>query len=94
MFVGHNFIVTFHESPSSEIGMVRKRVMEDKNTINKGVMYIFYSVMDEIVYEYFPSIYKSEDELNEIETKKKNQDLIENYVKHPYAKKLLVLLCL
>ncbi|MEK4065180.1 hypothetical protein [Peribacillus sp. FSL R5-0717] len=34
---------------------------------------------------------KSEDELNEIETKKTNQDLIENYVKHPYAKKLLVL---
>ncbi|MET3322673.1 UNVERIFIED_ORG: DNA modification methylase [Peribacillus simplex] len=24
IFVGHNFTVTFHESPSSEIGMVRK----------------------------------------------------------------------
>ncbi|MFE5429689.1 hypothetical protein [Peribacillus simplex] len=52
-------------------------------------MYIFYSVMDEIVEEYFLSIYKSEDELNEIETKKTNQDLIENYAKDPYAKKLL-----
>ncbi|MCM3673117.1 Mg2+ and Co2+ transporter CorA [Peribacillus sp. V2I11] len=45
--------------------------------------------MDEIVDEYFQSIYKSEDEMNEIETKKTNQDLIENYAKHPYAKKLL-----
>ncbi|MFE5431679.1 magnesium/cobalt transporter CorA [Peribacillus simplex] len=78
IFVGHNFIVTFHLSPSSEIGMVRKRVMEDKNTINKGVLHIFYSIMDKIVDEYFPSIYKSEDELNEIEMNKTNQDLIEN----------------
>ncbi|MGJ3196414.1 hypothetical protein [Peribacillus frigoritolerans] len=35
-----------------------------------------------------PSIYKSEDEYNEID-EKTNQDLIENYAKHPYAKKLL-----
>lgn len=78
IFVGHNFIVTFHSSPSSEIGMVRKRVMEDKNTINKGVIHIFYLIMDKIVYGYFPSIYKSEDDLNEIETNKTNQDLIGN----------------
>ena len=34
--------------------------------------------MDKIVDEYFPSIYKIEDELNEIETNRTNQDLIEN----------------
>lgn len=78
VFVGHNFIVTFHLLPSNEIGLVRQRVMADKNSINKGIMYIFYLIMDKIVDEYFPSVYQIEDDLNEIETKKRNQDLIEH----------------
>jgi magnesium transporter len=72
--VGHNFIVTFHQSPSVEIEMVQKRLIEDKNVLNKGAMYIFYLIMDKIADEFFPNVYQIEDELNEIEA---NQNLIE-----------------
>ncbi|MGG0413684.1 magnesium/cobalt transporter CorA [Peribacillus simplex] len=78
IFVGHNFIVTFHLLPSNEIGLVRQRVMDDKQSISKGLMYIFYLIMDKIVDGYFPSMYQIEDELNEIELKKGNRDLIGN----------------
>ncbi len=81
VFVGHNFIVTFHLLASNEIELVRKRVLEDNNSINKGLLYIFYLIMDKIVDEYFPSIYQIEDNLNEIETKKTNQNLIKNVYK-------------
>ncbi|MCK1992376.1 magnesium/cobalt transporter CorA [Peribacillus muralis] len=78
IFLGHNFIVTFHLLPSNEIGIVRQRVMDDEKSINKGLMYIFYLMTDKIVDGYFPSMYRIEDELNEIESKKSNQDLIGN----------------
>ena len=55
IFVGQNFIVTFHLSPSPEIEMVRQKLIADKNILKKGSMYIFYSIMDKIVDEYFPS---------------------------------------
>lgn len=74
VFVGHNFIVTFHQSPSVEIEMVQKRLIEDKNVLNKGAMYIFYLIMDKNADEFFPNVYQIEDELNEIEA---NQNLIE-----------------
>jgi magnesium transporter len=77
VFVCKNFIVTFHLSSSPEIEMVQQKLMEDKNTLNKGALYIFYLLMDKIVDEYFPTIYKIEDNINEIETKEANQKLIE-----------------
>ncbi|MBC2580505.1 magnesium/cobalt transporter CorA [Clostridium sp. DJ247] len=81
VFVGENFIVTFHLSPSPEIEMVRQKLMGDNNTLNKGALYIFYLIMDKIVDEYFPTIYKIEDSISEIETKETNQNLIEGIFK-------------
>jgi len=78
VFVGESFIVTFHLSPLSEITMVRQRLLEDKDILNRGALYIFYLLMDKIVDEYFPAVYKIEDELNDIETKAANKYLIED----------------
>ncbi|PLR69369.1 MULTISPECIES: magnesium/cobalt transporter CorA [Bacillaceae] len=78
IFVGKNSIISFHLSPSSEIEMVQQKLMGDNNILNKGAMYIFYSIMDKIVDEFFPTIYKIEDSISEIETKEANQDLIES----------------
>ncbi|MDQ0861024.1 magnesium/cobalt transporter CorA [Bacillus sp. V2I10] len=78
IFVGKNFIVTFHLSPSSEIAMVLQTLMGDNNILNKGTLYIFYLIMDKIVDEFFPTIYKIEDSISEIETKEANQNLIES----------------
>lgn len=78
VFVGSHFIVTFHFSPSRQIEMVRKRLMENEKTLSRGSIYVFYLIMDKIVDEYFPNIYRLEDALNEIETKKTIQNLIED----------------
>ncbi|USK36532.1 magnesium/cobalt transporter CorA (plasmid) [Bacillus sp. F19] len=78
VFVGKNFIVSFHLSSSTEIDMVRQKLMEDNNALNKGALYIFYLIMDKIVDEYFPTIYKIEDNISEIETKEANKNLIES----------------
>lgn len=78
VFVGERFIVTFHFSATPEIVMVRQRLMGDKDVLNKGALYIFYILMDKIVDEYFPAVYKIEDELNEIETNDADKHLIED----------------
>ncbi len=78
VFVGKNFIVTFHLSPSNEIQLLQRRLMEDSTVWDKGALYIFYLLMDKIVDEYFPNIYKIEDNVNEAEMKEINPDLIED----------------
>lgn len=78
IFVGKNFIVTFHFSSSPEIVMVRHRLMGEKDILHKGALNIFYLLMDKIVDEYFPAVYKIEDELSRIETKDPNKHLIED----------------
>ncbi|CAH0344124.1 magnesium/cobalt transporter CorA [Bacillus sp. CECT 9360] len=77
VFVGENFIVTFHLSASPEMQMVHQRLMEDDNSLDKGTLYVFYLIMDKIVDEFFPNIYKIEDDLNEFETKEANKNFIE-----------------
>jgi magnesium transporter len=78
LFVGKNNIVTFHLAPSSEIEMVQKRLLSDKNALRKGAMYTFYLIMDKIVDEYFPNLYQLEDSLNEIEAKDAYKDVMKD----------------
>ncbi|MFO1443739.1 magnesium/cobalt transporter CorA [Bacillus sp. Bva_UNVM-123] len=78
IFVGENFIVTFHQSSLTEIVMVRQRLLEDKEILKRGALYIFYLLMDKIIDEYFPAVYKIEDELSNIETKERNKYIIED----------------
>lgn len=77
VFVGEKFIVTFHSTSSAEMQMVHQRLMEDENSLNKGTLYVFYLIMDKIVDEFFPNLYKIEDDLNEFETKEADKNFIE-----------------
>jgi magnesium transporter len=77
IFLGHNFIVSFHSLQSLEVEMVRQRLYSDESSLDKGSKYVFYQLMDKIVDEYFPSIYQIEDNLNELETKEAEDNLIE-----------------
>ncbi|WNS73554.1 magnesium/cobalt transporter CorA [Bacillus sp. DTU_2020_1000418_1_SI_GHA_SEK_038] len=78
VFVGKNFIVTFHLTPSSEITIVRQKLLADDFHYKKGALHLFYQLMDKIVDEYFPAVYKIEDKLNEIELKDAKKDLMNN----------------
>lgn len=76
VFVGKNFIVTFHLTPSPEITLVKQKLFADPSYYQKGVLHLFYQLMDKIVDEYFPAVYKIEDELNEVELEDARQDLM------------------
>ncbi|MBD0383663.1 magnesium/cobalt transporter CorA [Paenibacillus sedimenti] len=67
LFLGKNFIVTFHFNPSREIEDAWCRIAEQKKGVDKGHMYATYLVMDKLVDQYFPCVYQIEDQLNEIE---------------------------
>jgi magnesium transporter len=77
IFLGHNFIISFHYLQSSELELVRQRLMSDKINLEKGSKYVFYQIMDKIVDEYFPSLYRIEDSLNELEAQDADENLIE-----------------
>lgn len=75
-FVGANFIVSFHLKAQPELEAVRQKLFKSEKVLKRGVLYLFYLMLDEIVDEYFPNVYKIEDALNEIEIQEANQQLI------------------
>lgn len=68
MFLGKNFIITFHSAPSEEIDEAWKRMCEQQNLWEKGHLYAAYLVMDILVDQYFPAVQQIEDQLSEIES--------------------------
>ncbi|MBW7458147.1 magnesium/cobalt transporter CorA [Paenibacillus sepulcri] len=75
MFWGSNFIVTFHSRPLKEMDEVWQRMAEHQRLREKGNVYLAYFIIDKLVDEYFPSLYRIEDQLNEIEIRGKNVPL-------------------
>lgn len=79
VFVGENSIVTFHLSDSPEIAMVFQKVKQDNDKIIKGgSLHVFYLLLDKIVDEYFPIIYKLEDTIGDLDDKSGSPDLMED----------------
>ncbi|RPK14689.1 magnesium/cobalt transporter CorA [Priestia endophytica] len=74
-FVGEKFIVTFHRMPSKEVTQVWDRLSVKENTGKWDTFYVFYQILDKIVDNYFPLIYKIEDELNKIEHNTTNKSM-------------------
>ncbi|MBO1513323.1 magnesium/cobalt transporter CorA [Metabacillus bambusae] len=74
-FVGENFIVTFHRMPSKEVNQVWDRLLSQKSIEIWDTFYVFYQILDKIVDNYFPLIYKIEDELDKIEDNTQNKSM-------------------
>ncbi|WP_062106972.1 magnesium/cobalt transporter CorA [Bacillus niameyensis] len=74
-FVGENFVVTFHHTPAKEITHVRERLLSEKNITKWDPFYVFYEILDKIVDNYFPLIYKIEDDLDKIEDNTQNKSM-------------------
>ncbi|MFL0475700.1 magnesium/cobalt transporter CorA [Priestia sp. 179-F W1.4 NHS] len=69
LFIGENYLVTFHFKPVISIKTVQQRLLQYHSGFNKGVSYIAYAVLDQLVDDYFPIVYEIEDKLNEIESR-------------------------
>jgi magnesium transporter len=76
MFVSKDFIVTFHKEPLEEIEYLWEQ-MEKSESFRKGPFFLMHLVIDKMVDEYFPIIYKIEEELNRIEDNTKNESVSE-----------------
>ncbi|MCM3116826.1 magnesium/cobalt transporter CorA [Neobacillus sp. MER 74] len=66
-FLGENFIVSFHLSPSTEIEAVWKRFTESTNIEKWEPTHVLYLVLDKMVDSYFPQVFKIEERLTEID---------------------------
>ncbi|TYR81479.1 magnesium/cobalt transporter CorA [Priestia megaterium] len=75
MFIGQNYIVTFHFKDFWGIETVLERLSTDPHLFDKGATYIAYAIIDKVVDDYFPTVYQIEDELNEIENKSEKRSI-------------------
>lgn len=69
MFFGENYVVTFHFEQLTELEDARERIIRNPNKWDEGHVFTAYQVIDKIVDNYFPILYKIEDHLNDIEEK-------------------------
>lgn len=67
LFIGKNFVVTFHNTSVHELDLVREKLQRDAKFWERGAIYAMYQILDKVVDSYFPLVYKIEDHLNEIE---------------------------
>ncbi|WP_042224466.1 magnesium/cobalt transporter CorA [Oceanobacillus manasiensis] len=74
-FVNENYIVTFHRTEAKEITNVWEMLKAGRNTDVWDTFYVFYQILDKIVDNYFPLIYKLEDELDLIENNTRDRSM-------------------
>lgn len=78
LFLGENYIVTFHQEVSKEVENVWERFEHTSNIEEWEPIQVLYHVLDKIVDNYFPLVETIEDTLNEIDenSNKKSMGLL------------------
>jgi len=72
-FLGPRGIVTFHLAASQEIEETWRRMQDPDIRRGKDHNYVAYMLVDKLVDNYFPTLYKIEDQLNDIEDQGENR---------------------
>ncbi|MFC0214460.1 magnesium/cobalt transporter CorA [Paenibacillus chartarius] len=68
IFIGKQFIVTFHHEAQPEVDDAWGKMLEHKKMRQRGRLYAMYLVVDKLVDNYFPAVYEIEDQLLNVET--------------------------
>ncbi|MCZ0754289.1 magnesium/cobalt transporter CorA [Anoxybacillus sp. J5B_2022] len=76
VFVGQNFIVTFHKQSTWGINQVWERLKTDES-FQIGPFHVFYRILDKLVDDYFPPLYHIEDVLNDLEENTQDETIQE-----------------
>jgi len=74
-FISNHYVVTFHRESVLEVNQVWDRLLSHKNIEKWDPYYVFYDILDKIVDNYFPLMYKLEDELDKIENNTQNKSM-------------------
>lgn len=69
VFVGGNYIVSFHKQKDQAIEAVKQKVTESNEKEKIGPLYVLHNIIDELVDCYFPIMHHIEDKLNAYEEK-------------------------
>lgn len=69
VFVGENYVVSFHKEKDEAIDMVKQKLFASKEMEKVGPLFVLHSIIDELVDCYFPILHQIEDKLNEYEEK-------------------------
>lgn len=75
LFVGSNFIVSYHKTHLEEIEEVRLKINTTENSWGDGSIYVFYQILDKLVDHYFPAVYRLEDQIDAIDDNVKGASL-------------------
>lgn len=74
-FISDSFIVTFHKHPSVEVTKVWNHLLMQESLKHWDPYYVFYELLDKIVDNYFPIVYKIEDELTKLIAQTNNESM-------------------
>lgn len=85
LFLGSNYMVSFHQRPIHEIDEVWDNLQnraQNRKSWTRGPFVAAYLVIDALVDQYFPCVYAVEDELDELENRggKESVELLMNQV--------------
>lgn len=69
MFFGEKYVVTFHLNKLQELEDAREQIIQNPTKWKEGHVFAAHQVIDNVVDNYFPILYKIEDQLNELEEK-------------------------
>jgi magnesium transporter len=75
LFVGKNFVVSFHLVSLSEIEEIREKLLSQHKNLNEGSAYAAYIIFDKLVDHYFPAIYQLEDYINDLDENEENNSI-------------------
>ena len=67
LFIGKNFVVSFHFPPMLELQEARDRIKNNPKEWERSTILITYYIVDKVVDTYFPIVYHIEDYLNEVD---------------------------
>ncbi len=67
IFLGQNFLVTYHENPFGVVDTVWELCQRDQRYLSRGVGNLFYHLADELVNQYMPIIDRMDETINDIE---------------------------
>ncbi|MBM7553003.1 magnesium/cobalt transporter CorA [Thalassobacillus pellis] len=72
IFLGEDFIVTFHKQQMRSMEHVRQLLKRSKELNAWEEYYVLHQILDSVVDNYFPIVYEIEDHINEIEDNTQN----------------------
>jgi len=75
LFVAQNYIISFHTQSLAVMDEAWERVTGDQCNWDKGPTYVAYKILDKIVDQFFPAVYKIEDRLDGLDSNVENKSI-------------------